>query len=64
MTPLQMEFYARIGKTLLEIQLAERQIQMCLSYFLPTGEVSRITQFESLVIGLFDGLPVGTSRAL
>jgi HdeA/HdeB family len=27
-------------------------------------QVSRITHFEGQVIGLFDGLPAGTSRAL
>jgi hypothetical protein len=48
MTPLQIEFYARIGKTLLEIQLAERQIQMCLTYFLPTGEAQSLEEIEAL----------------
>jgi hypothetical protein len=48
MTPLQTEFYARIGKTLLEVQLAERQIQVCLSYFLPLNEAQSVEEIEAL----------------
>jgi hypothetical protein len=46
MTPLQTEFYARIGKTLLEIQWAEHQIQICLDYFLPAGEPQTVEEIE------------------
>jgi uncharacterized protein YutE (UPF0331/DUF86 family) len=47
MTPLQTEFYGRIGKTLLEIQLAERVLQMCLSYFMPSDSAKTVEVIEA-----------------
>lgn len=47
MTPLQTEFYARIGKTLLEVQLAERQLKYCLSYFLPADQPKTVEEVEA-----------------
>jgi hypothetical protein len=46
MTPLQTEFYGRIGKTLLEIQRAEHQLQICVSYFLPPDEAKTVEEIE------------------
>jgi hypothetical protein len=51
MTPLQVEFYARVGKTLLEVQLAEQQIKICLDYFLPIGDPLSIEEIEALDAG-------------
>jgi len=48
MTPLQIEFYGRIGKTLLEIQQAEAQLQICVSYFLPPDEAKTVEEIEAL----------------
>lgn len=48
MTPLKTEFYARIGKTLLDIQLAERQLKYCLSYFLRPPEVKTVEEIEAM----------------
>ena len=48
MTPLQIEFYARIGQTLLQVQSAEYQIKICLDYFLPAGEPLSIEEIEAL----------------
>jgi hypothetical protein len=48
MTPLQIEFYARIGKTLLEVQLAEQQFKYCLSYFLRAGEAETVEGIEAM----------------
>jgi hypothetical protein len=47
MTPLQIEFYGRIGKTLLEIQLAEHLLQICISYFLPPDEARTVEEIEA-----------------
>jgi hypothetical protein len=47
MTPLQSEFYGRIGKTLLQIQLAEHQLQICVSYFLPPDDAKTIEEIEA-----------------
>jgi hypothetical protein len=48
MTPLKAEFYGRIGKTLLEIQLAEQALQICVSYFVPAEEAKTIEEIEAL----------------
>jgi len=47
MTPLQAEFYGRIGKTLLEIQYAEYQLQICLSYFVPSDQARSVEEIEA-----------------
>jgi glyceraldehyde-3-phosphate dehydrogenase/erythrose-4-phosphate dehydrogenase len=47
MTPLKTEFFGRIGKTLLEIQLAEAQLQICLSYFLPPDDAKTVEEIEA-----------------
>ena len=48
MTPLQTEFYARIGKTLLDVQLAERHLKYCLSYFLPADQPMTVEEVEAM----------------
>jgi hypothetical protein len=48
MTPLQTEFYGRMGKTLLEVQLAEQLLQNCLSYFLRAGEAKTVEEIEAM----------------
>jgi hypothetical protein len=48
MTPLQIEFYGRIGKTLLEVQLDEHQLQICISYFLPPDAIKTVEEIEAL----------------
>jgi hypothetical protein len=45
MTPVQSEFYGRVGHTLLQIQLTERAVQRCLSYFLP--QVKTVEEIEA-----------------
>jgi hypothetical protein len=48
MTPLQTEFYGRIGKTLLRVQQTEAQLQICLSYFLRAGEAKTVEEIEAM----------------
>lgn len=48
MTPLKTQFFGRIGKTLLEVQLAEEQLQVCLSYFLRMGEAATVEEIEAM----------------
>jgi hypothetical protein len=60
---------AHAGLVLFDEYLAAMGIAGLINHELPgagsaAGYVSRITHFEGRVIGLFEGLPAGTSRAL
>jgi len=47
-TPLEIEFYAQLGRTLLQIQHAEGYLQACLSYFLRAGEATTVEAVEAM----------------
>lgn len=47
MSPLQLELLSRMGETLLQIQTAEEQLQLCISYFLPADTAKTVEEIES-----------------